>query len=68
MAKSTAQTRTLQRALEVVGTLERLAERLAVSHSDLSSWLSGSRPTPAEVYLRALDVVSRGRPPEPTKG
>jgi len=65
MAKSTAQTRTLQRALEVAGTLERLAERLAVSTADLSSWLAGTRPTPAEVYLRALDVVSRGRPPEP---
>ena len=60
MPKSTAQTRTLRRALELAGTLKRLADRLLVSPSDLSSWISGAQPTPPEIYLRALDVVSRG--------
>jgi DNA-binding transcriptional regulator YdaS (Cro superfamily) len=63
MAKSTAQTRTLRRALELIGTLERLAIRLVVSPAELSSWISGAKPTPTEIYLRALDVVSHGLPP-----
>jgi DNA-binding transcriptional regulator YdaS (Cro superfamily) len=62
MAKSTAQTRTLQRALEIAGTMEALAVRLGASSAELSVWLSGERPTPSHVYLLALDVVSRGRP------
>jgi DNA-binding transcriptional regulator YdaS (Cro superfamily) len=54
----TAQTRTLQRALEVVGTVERLAGLLGAQRSDLISWLCGASQTPSEVYLRALDVVA----------
>jgi DNA-binding transcriptional regulator YdaS (Cro superfamily) len=67
MTKSTAHTRTLQRALEVAGTLEQLATRLGAKPSDLSLWISGDRPMPSHVYLLALDVVSQGRIPPPEK-
>ena len=67
MAKNTAQTRTLQRALEVAGTLDQLAKRLSVKPADLVIWLEGDKPTPSHVYLLALDVVSQGRPPPERK-
>jgi DNA-binding transcriptional regulator YiaG len=60
-----AQTRTLKRALEIVGSREWLAETLGVALSDLSAWLEGVR-CPHEVFLQALDIVARGlRKPEP---
>jgi DNA-binding transcriptional regulator YdaS (Cro superfamily) len=61
MAKDTPQTRTLKRALKLAGTKEGLAGLLGADISDLSAWLSGDRATPAEIYLRALDLVSQGR-------
>jgi hypothetical protein len=60
LSKETAQTRTLHRALEIAGTPERLAEMLGAPAADLPDWLSGERATPNEIYLRALDLVSRG--------
>jgi DNA-binding transcriptional regulator YdaS (Cro superfamily) len=60
MAKETSHTRTLKRALKLAGTREGLADLLGADLSELSAWLSGERPTPAEIYLRALDLVSQG--------
>ncbi len=56
--KDTAQTRTLRRALEVAGTLERLARLLDAPSSDVESWLCGARETPSHIYLLALDIVA----------
>lgn len=60
MPSDTAQTRTLQRALDTAGSAERLAELLHCELGQLALWLTGERPTPPDVYLRALDVVSGG--------
>jgi DNA-binding transcriptional regulator YdaS (Cro superfamily) len=60
MGKDTAHTRTLRRAVEVVGSPERLADTLGVSPESLRAWLAGDQALPNEVYLRALDVVSHG--------
>jgi len=56
----TSITRTLARALLCIGSLERLAEYLGVSEAQLLDWLEGERKPPTAVYLRALDLVSRG--------
>jgi len=61
MPIETSQTRTLQRALEAVGSPVRLAEILECNVAELMAWLSGTQPTPPDAYLRALDIVSRGR-------
>ena len=63
MVKShdTASIRTLRRALATVGSEERLAAELHVSVVDLSSWLSGERIAPSEVFVKALDIVARTR-------
>ena len=60
-ASDTASIRTLRRALATVGSEERLAAELGVSVVDLSSWLSGERIAPGEVFIRALDIVARTR-------
>ena len=60
MGKDTAQTRTLRRAVEVVGSPKALADTLGVSLESLAAWLAGDEALPSEIYLRALDVVSQG--------
>jgi DNA-binding transcriptional regulator YiaG len=60
MGKDTAQTRTLRRAVEVVGSPKELADTLGVSLESLAAWLAGEQALPSEIYLRALDVVSQG--------
>ena len=60
--QDTASLRTLRRALATLGSEERLAAELQVSLVDLSSWLSGERIAPSEVFIRALDIVARTRP------
>jgi hypothetical protein len=60
-ASDTASIRTLRRALATIGSEERLAAELQVSLVDLSSWLSGERIAPGEVFIRALDIVARTR-------
>ena len=56
-----ASIRTLRRALATLGSEERLAAELHVSLLDLSSWLSGERIAPGEVFIKALDIVARTR-------
>ena len=60
-SKDTASIRTLRRALATLGSEEQLAAELQVSVVDLSSWLSGERVAPAEVFIKALDIVARTR-------
>jgi len=55
---STPLIRTLHRAVEALGSEERLAEVLGVSSSMISEWLSGETKIPDPVYLKALDLVA----------
>ena len=50
--------RTLQRALDLVGSRAALATRLAISEEELDDYLSGRRAIPNAVFLAALDVVA----------
>jgi len=56
-----AHKRTLERALQVVVTKERLAAVLKVSPEDLEAYLAGAKPLPQPMYLTALDIVSGSR-------
>jgi len=58
-AQDNASIRTLRRALATLGSEERLAAELEVSLLDLSSWLSGERMAPNEVFITALDIVAK---------
>lgn len=59
---SGAHTRTLERALEIVRTKERLAATLRVSVDELEAYLAGTKPLPTEAYIAALDIVANGKP------
>ena len=57
---NTSITRTLERALRIMGSVARLAEYLGVSPAQLEDWLAGRGKAPNSVYLRALDLVASG--------
>jgi hypothetical protein len=52
--------RTLQRALETLGTRDELCKALWVSTAELDGYLAGDKPLPWEMYVMALDIVGRG--------
>jgi hypothetical protein len=54
----TPQTRTLHRALDVLGSKSRLAAALRVSLSELDAYLTGEHRLPDDVYMGALDIVA----------
>lgn len=45
------------RACMVAGDKTLLAQQLGVPLPAVSDWLSGESPVPAEVFLRAVDIV-----------
>ena len=53
-----AHKRTLQRALEIVVSKERLATALDIPLPVLEAYLKGENPLPAPVFLLALDIVA----------
>ena len=55
---NTPQSRTLYRALEVLGGVAPLAKALKVPVETLARWLDGSAVPPVGAYLIALDVVA----------
>jgi DNA-binding transcriptional regulator YiaG len=57
---NTSITRTLERALRAMGSIQRLADYLGVSPGQLEDWLAGRGKAPNAVYLRALDLVASG--------
>jgi DNA-binding transcriptional regulator YdaS (Cro superfamily) len=50
--------RTLQRAADIVGGPEALAQKLRVTPSHLELWLKGLESPGEEIFLRAVDIVS----------
>ena len=50
--------RTLKRAAEIVGGTEQLAVHLNVVPSHLALWIGGAQPTPPDVFLKAVDLIS----------
>jgi DNA-binding transcriptional regulator YiaG len=60
MVGNSSITRTLQRALRAMGSVQRLATYLGVAPAQLEDWLAGRGKAPNAVYLRALDLVASG--------
>jgi hypothetical protein len=52
--------RTLQRALDIAGSRELLAETLRTPLGEIEAYLSGKKPIPDPVFHAALDIVARG--------
>lgn len=56
---------TLAKAASLLGGREALRVALGVRHFHLEAWLSGRSPPPAEVFLRAVDLIESAPPPDP---
>jgi hypothetical protein len=56
-----AHARTLERALKVVETKERLAVALEMPLAELEAYLSGQKPLPNAAFIAALDIVANGQ-------
>ena len=50
--------RTLQQALEIVGSRERLCTRLWISAAELEAFLQDRKPVPESVISMARDIVA----------
>jgi hypothetical protein len=57
-----AHKRTLEAALEIVDSKERLASALGMSPPDLEAYMSGAKPLPQKAFLTALDIVAGRKP------
>ena len=56
--ESNAQRRTLGRAIEIAGSIDKLAAFLELPVADLQGWFTGRAPTPPDVFLALVDIVS----------
>lgn len=56
--RPTIQTRTLQRARDLLGGRPQLAHALKAPLTDIHQWLTGSEQPPTWVFLRAVDLVN----------
>jgi hypothetical protein len=59
MNPDTTYTRTLLRALKVLGSEAKLAEALRTSPEILAKWIAGELRPPSKVYFVALDIATR---------
>ena len=57
---SATNARTLNTALYIVASEARLAVALGVALQDLQKWLRNEGDAPAQVILRALDIIEKG--------
>ena len=57
MGKQTIESRTLHRAAEILGGVNKLAKNLHVPLDTLEHWLAGEERVPNIYFLRAVDVV-----------
>lgn len=53
--------RTVERALQILKTKERLAVALEISVDDVEAYLAGDKPVPDKVFITALNIVATGR-------
>lgn len=55
-----AHSRTLERALKLVQTKERLAVALELPLSEMDAYIAGEKALPHQAFLTALDIVANG--------
>jgi hypothetical protein len=53
----TVYARTLRRAAEISGGVEKLASLFGVASEDLVFWMQGTKQVPQDIFLRAVDIV-----------
>ena len=58
MPGSTAHTRTFIRAIQTLGSIERLADALGASTAEIKAWAAGHAAPPPGAFLKAIDIVA----------
>ena len=58
MPADTTYTRTLIRAIETLGSVERLADALGASTTEVEAWAAGRASPPPGAFLKAIDIVA----------
>jgi DNA-binding transcriptional regulator YiaG len=53
-----AYTRTFRRAIDTMGSAERLARALGASVAEIESWANGTAVPPPGAFLAAIDIVA----------
>ena len=56
-----AHKRTLERALKVLETKERLAVALELPVQEIDEYIAGEKTLPHQAFLTAIDIVANGR-------
>ena len=56
-----AHKRTLERALQILRSKERLAVALELPVEELETYMAGERPLPDQAFITALDIVANGK-------
>ena len=54
---SPLEARTVLRAADIVGGLDRLAAHLEARGEDIEAWLAGTVAFPEHIYQRCVDIV-----------
>jgi hypothetical protein len=60
----TVHARALKRAAEILGGRAQLAVHLRVVPSHLELWIDGTEPTPPDIFLKAVDLISEHEAPK----
>lgn len=65
MAHDNAYTRTFGRAIQTLGSVERVAHALGVTVPDIEDWAAGRSNPPPGAFLKAIDIVAMpGKKPD----
>jgi DNA-binding transcriptional regulator YiaG len=59
MSGDNAYTRTFRRAIETLGSAERLARALGASVAEIEAWAAGFADPPPGAFLQAIDIVAQ---------
>jgi hypothetical protein len=59
VADDTTYTRTFRRAIETLGSMEKLARALGASIGEVEAWAAGHAVPPPGAFLAAIDIVAR---------
>ena len=58
MSAENAYTRTMRRAIQSLGSVERVAQALGVTVADIEAWAAGQSNPPPTAFLKAIDIVA----------
>ena len=60
MSVDNAYTRTIQRAIAMIGSAEQLAAQLGASVAEVEAWTVGLEDPPPGIFLKAIDIIAQG--------